>query len=738
MMKHLFAAFASTLFIGANMAANPPKAPVRPVTDTYHGVAVVDPYRYMEDLGNPDVQAWMKAQADHTRSVLDALPGRAALLARMLELLHATPNYVGWLRIVDDHYYTMRFTPGEQQRKLYVRGGANGSDRLLIDPEKRAGGETGLLEIQWYAPSPDNRYVAYSLAAAGSEAGVMHILDTTTGKDLPETADRADHARLAWRPDSDAFFHTRLRKTGSDEPATAKYQDAQVHLHRLGHPFEEDLPVFGRGVADAAIALAPSEEPILVTRPGSRWALAVTRPGDEPRVRVYAAPVASLGAGETTWRPIAPSYEDDVGGVALESEESVTGLALDGDTLYWLSRKNAPRGRILALDLAVADSTPRVVVDEGELPINRIAATDGALYWLVSDAGVNQLRRLAHAAGARTQTPSMPYPAHVGSIATGTKGDVVVISTSSWMHQPAYLGLDAKTGAFADNGMQAKGAFASADDVTADEVKATSWDGTRVPLSIIHRKGLKRDGSHIVDLSGYGAYGISQTPIYTPLDLALLERGMVLATCHVRGGGEYGEPWHEAGFQATKPNTWKDFIACAEYLVEHGYTRPSKLTGRSGSAGGVLIGRAIEERPDLFTAAIAEVPVTDLLRFETTANGVPNVAEFGSVKTRAGFDALRAMSPYANVVDGTRYPAMLVTTGINDPRVDAWMPAKLAARLQAATTSGKPVLLRVDYASGHRAASIEQAFDEMADVISFQLWQTGHPDFQPRQAAGND
>ena len=263
------------------------------------------------------------------------------------------------------------------------------------------------------------------------------------------------------------------------------------------------------------------------------------------------------------------------------------------------------------------------------------------------------------------------------------------------------------------------------------EVKVKSRDGTLVPLSIIYPKGLTRDGSHPTLLSGYGAYGVVQFAGYDPTEMAVYERGVVRAICHVRGGGEYGEEWHLAGKGPTKPNTWRDFIACAEYLIARGYTSPAHLAGEGGSAGGITIGRAIEERPDLFAAAIAEVPLADMLRFETTANGVPNVPEFGSTKTGDGFRALYAMSAYANIRDGVKYPAVLVTTGANDQRVASWGPAKLAARLQAATASGKPVLLRVDYQSGHGAAATSQWENEQTDTWSFLLWQLGDPAFQP-------
>jgi prolyl oligopeptidase len=272
-------------------------------------------------------------------------------------------------------------------------------------------------------------------------------------------------------------------------------------------------------------------------------------------------------------------------------------------------------------------------------------------------------------------------------------------------------------------------------DRVETEVDVKSHDGTLVPLSIVHAKGLKREGSHPCMLIGYGAYGVSERPFFERFELAWLERGGVLAVAHVRGGGEFGEEWHLAGKGATKPNTWRDFIACAEYLVAQGYTSPAHLTGEGGSAGGILIGRAITERPDLFGAAIIDVGLSDTLRAETTANGVPNIPEFGSTRTREGFDALLAMSSYDHVREGTAYPAVLITTGINDPRVDPWQPAKMAARLQAATTSGRPILLRVDWGAGHGSGSgMHELHESLADRFGFMLWQSGDPEFQPPRA----
>lgn len=715
-------------------ATVPPPAPVRPVVDDYYGTKVVDDYRYMEDLKDPRVVEWMKAQSEHTRATLDAIPGRAALRTRLDGLLRSVPRIVMGLQIVSDHYYTLQLPSGARQVKLYVRDGLHGDDRLLIDPEKLPGGEDGHLAIKAYTPSPDNHYVAYALAAGGSEQGVLRILDLRTGKDLRESNDLVD-SPASWRPDGRSFYYTQKQRLTPAMPATAKYENERVYLHRLGRSFDRDAAIVGRGVSDGVLSLTPRENPVVITAPGSSHAIALIFRGVDMRARAYAAPLASAHGPEAKWRPIAPAYADEFIGIDYDASETGN-VALHGDTLYWVSRKNAPRGRILALDLANPASQPVVAVELGDLPITSVVAGTDALYWRVSDAGINSVHRVGYAKGATPELLRLPYPANIRKIITDDRGNGVVLRASSWVRSTAYIGYDIHTGTIADTGLQPSGPADHPEDLIAREVKVKSWDGTPVPLSIVHRKDFPLDGKHPAILAGYGAYGISQDPDYNPVQGSIHEYNVLVATCHVRGGGELGEPWHLAGYQATKPNTWKDFIACAEWLIAHGYTSPGHLAGTGGSAGGILIGRAIEERPDLFAAAIVNVPVADTLRFETTANGVSNVAEFGSVKTEAGFRALYAMSPYANVREGVKYPAVLVTTGINDPRVDAWVPAKLAARLQASTASGKPVLLRVDYAGGHGpGSSIDQAIDGLADEFAFVLWQTGHPDFQPRSGS---
>ena len=732
----LLVLLASTAAVAAPTAKSPPPAPVHPVVDDYFGAKVVDNYRYMEDLKNPEVQKWMKAQADYTRATLDALPGRAALLKRITELEASQPARVEGLQIVAGRYYTLRTPAGSQSPKLYVRDGLNGKDRLLIDPERLSTDANTHLSIDGFRPSLDGRYVAYQLDAGGSFESVLHILDVNAGRDLPETADGSYGDAPYWRADDKSFFYSRWQKLAPGMPSTAKRENGRAYLHVLGHSFDNDRPIMGRGVRNAAITMAPVEIPEVVTLPGSNYAIAFVWQGTDPRFRVYAAQIDAIRAGAVAWRSVAGSYDDQFIGIDLNPQTQTLNFALRGDVLYWLSRKGAPRGQILKLDLAHAASKPEVVVPQGDLPISAVYAGRDAIFWRVSDAGVNSVHRLYFSLGTQPETLQLPYAADVSDVAADLQGDAAMIYASSWLRSAAYLSVDAKTGATTLTELQPAGPYDRPDDLAVEEVKVKSWDGTPVPLSIIHRKGIKLDGTNPTVIVGYGAYGLSISPRYEPENLAWYQH-VVFAFAHVRGGGELGEDWHQAGFQATKRNTWKDFIACAQYLVDHKYTDPHKLVADGASAGGIMIGRAIEERPDLFAAAIAEVPTADMLRFEITANGPNNVPEFGSVKTAAGFKSLYAMSPYAHVEDGVKYPAVMITTGINDPAVTPWIPAKFAARLQAATTSGKPVLLRVDYDAGHAGmdATRRQIEQNKADRLSFALWQTGDPDFQPASAA---
>jgi prolyl oligopeptidase len=325
----------------------------------------------------------------------------------------------------------------------------------------------------------------------------------------------------------------------------------------------------------------------------------------------------------------------------------------------------------------------------------------------------------------------LPFEGNVFAPITDPRESGALFNVQGWVQPARVLAYDPATGGSTDTGLIPPSTI-NTSAVEAREVFAVSYDGTRIPLSILYRKGLELDGARPTILIGYGSYGLSLEAHFTATNLAWLERGAVLAIAHVRGGGELGEGWHRAGQMATKINTILDFIACGEYLVDQHYTSPRYLAGEGGSAGGITVGGALTWRPDLFGVILDLVGVSDSLRSETEPNGPPNVSEFGSVKDVAGFHGLYAMAAYHHVRDGTAYPAVMFSTGANDPRVAPWQMAKMAARVQAASTSGRPVLLRVDYDAGHGIGSTtSQHEQELADLWAFTLWQMGDPQFQP-------
>jgi prolyl oligopeptidase len=717
-MKRIFAlallSFAA-VFATHNARAQdgPPKAPVREVTDTYFGQKVVDPYRWMEDSKSPEVAAWMKAQAEYARAYLDRLPMRQELLKRLSELSEAGVR-VSAVQHLGGMYFYYRLAPGENDRRLYLREGLGGAERLLIDPDKLSSAGKRY-SIDSYSPSFDGKYVCYTISVGGSENGEMRVVETATGRDLGERIDRARFGAGAWLPDGKSFLYNRLQKLADGAPPTELYQKSRVYWHVLGTDPEKDKAVFGYEV-NPDIKMEPTPLPFAFVPLGSKYVFAIVNSGVSPNSEVYFAPLDALSQTPIPWRKIA-SLDDEV-----------SNFDIHGDDLFLMTYKDTPRYKVTRISLASPDASKAATVfPAGEAVVTGLGTAKDALYVQTLDGGVGRLWRVDYKGGA-PQPVKTPYEgsAFIGWTDQETEG--LLFGLNSWTKSPAFFAYNPKTGAATDTKLVPP-IPVDMSGIEAETVRVKSYDGTLIPLVILHKRGLRRDGTNPTLLNGYGAYGIENTsPGFSPQRLAWLERGGVLALAGVRGGGEYGEEWHLAGKGKTKPNTWKDFIACAEYLVAQKYTSPEHLAGQGGSAGGILIGNSIAERPDLFAAAIDQVGDNNALRAETTSNGVPNIPEFGSTKTEEGFQALLAMDAYTKIKDGVKYPAVLLTTGINDPRVEPWMSAKMAARLQAASASGKPVLLRIDYDAGHGFGSTKKQQNELAaDIYAFLFQQLGTP-----------
>ncbi len=711
----------AALATGVLAADAPPVAPIREVVDDYHGTKIADPHRYMENLADPLVQAWIKGQAEYAQRVLSAIPGRDRLLDRIRELDAGAPYRISILRRWPngDLHYLKTLATGNLD-KLYFKDAKTGEERLLVDPEKMAEGGRHYA-LDFCTPSPDGRYVAYGVAAAGSEQTVLHILDTTTGKDLPDVIDRmeADYTHPCWLPDASGFVYSRRRQLPADAPATEGYKQTRGCLHLLGADPAKDPVVFAMNTSPA-VALAEVDFPSIVLTTGSRFAIGKIKHGDANELTLYSAPASSLREPQIPWKKI------------CDAKDEVEEFTVHGDDVYLMTAASAPRYRVARTPLDAPDfAKAQSVVPAGEAVITGIAAAKDALYVALLDNGVSKVGRVAFDAGAKLEMIALPTEASDGSpLAVHTDVDGAFVATASWTRGGRIYAYDPKTRALVDTNLKPRGKYDDVEGYESAEVLVPSHDGVKVPLSILYKKGIKLDGSHPTLVSGYGGYGMRSSAYFSPVRLAWLERGGVLGIAHVRGGGEYGKEWHMAGRQQTKPNTWKDFIACCEYLVQKGYTSTPKLAGLGGSAGGILIGRVITERPDLYAAAIIEVGCLDMLRFETTTNGVPNIPELGSTRTKEGFESLLRMSSYHQVKAGTKYPAVLLTHGINDPRVEPWMSAKMTARLQAASASGKPVLFRVDYDAGHGIGSTKkQRQEQTADMWAFLLWQMGEEGF---------
>ncbi|MFL6626640.1 MAG: prolyl oligopeptidase family serine peptidase [Vitreoscilla sp.] len=719
-LRTICAALAAASSLAQAATTAPPVAPVKAVTDSYFGTDVTDTYRYMEDLSSPDVQQWARAQAEHARATLDAIPGRAALLARIRELDDSVKERVQFVALAGGGlvFYEKRGAD-DNQLKLYVRQGWTGTERLLVDPDALAKADGVPHAIEFFQASNNGRYVAYALSAGGSEEAVIHVMDVATGKDVMAPIDRAHYSYVTWLPDDSGFFYMRLQALPKDAPETDKYKHASAYFHRMKGG-AADVAVVTAGT-DAHMKIAAAEMPVVMPVVGTAWTVAIPANGVENEIDLYAAPMARAVDPKLKWRRL------------FGRESQVTGFAIHGDDLYLLTHLNASRYKVIRTsvshpDLALAD----VVVAPGEEVVDRIAAAKDGLYIQSRDATVGKLYRLPYAKDAQPEPVRLPAAGAVRIVDSDLTRAGVVISIDSWTHDEAFYSVAGGGGAVTDTGLQVAGKFGAPGDLVAEEVKVKSHDGLEIPLSIVHRKDMKLDGSNPLILEAYGAYGVVDTPGYAPRELAWYELGGVYATCHVRGGGIYGENWHLAGKQLTKPNTWKDAIACGQWLVKNGYTSSAKMALDGGSAGGITVGRAVTERPDLFAVAVPEVGVLNAVRAETSANGVPNIPEFGSVKDKQQFNGLLEMDAFHHVQDGVKYPATLLTTGINDPRVPAWESMKMAARLQAASTSGKPVLLRIQYDGGHGIGSTKKQRQELAaDRWSFMLWQFGDARFQP-------
>ena len=662
-----------------------------PVTDTYHGVEVTDDYRWLEDASSAETLAWTKAQGQRTRAYFDGIAWRDELRGRVEQLLKAERTTYKRLARGGNTFFALKVQTPRQQPFLVALTDLDdaATERVVVDPDViDPSGETA---IDFFVPSPDGAHVAVSLSEHGTEDGSLYVYDTDSGKVVDEPIPHVNlmGGSVAWRHDGSGFWYTSCA-----DPAGFRQQ---VWFRELsGAPDHLDL---SGGFADERIA-----ENFLSASPDGRWVMDRVQKGDGGEWQVF---LRSQDAGGSWWQ------------VAAIRDKCVHAV-LGTDALYLLSRRDAPHGRVLRLPVTdgatVADA--REIVPVSELVIEDLAVTRDTIWVVDIDGGPQQVRRfdISGTPLAPAQIPPMSsVSSYVAPLAT-LGLDRVAWSCESYT-EPATWWVAADGEIPRPTALRTTTPVDLADYTVTREF-ATSRDGTRIPLTVISPPGAPRDGTAPTLLTAYGGYAISLVPRFDPELLLWLEQGGVYVVANIRGGGEFGEEWHQAGRLATKQNCFDDFMACASYLDSSRITSRDRMAIMGGSNGGLLMGAVLTQQPDIARAVVAAVPVMDSLRAETTTNGRFNTTEYGTVEDPEFFTVLHAYSPYHNVVDGADYPAVLLTAGENDTRVDAWHAKKMAARLQEATSSGAPVLLRMQ-SSGHLAGSLDQTIDETTDLHAF-------------------
>ena len=687
-------------------AADPvPPAPVaakRPVIDDYNGVKVTDDYRWLETFSDPEVRQWSSAQNARTRAYLDRLALRDSVRKRVSELYQGRSARFYALTARGGTLLAMESKPPKLQPFLVALRSAEdaASARTIVDPG--ALDSSGSTSIDFYVPSLDGALVAVCLSKGGSEDGSVAVFETATGKRLDDNIPRVNYptggGSVAWNADGTGFWYTRYPHAGERPEADLNFYQ-QVWFHRLGTPAGQDTYALGKEFPRIA-------EITLDTSDDGKFVLARMANGDGGEFLHYV-----LGAGGR-WRQV------------TRLSDKISEAAFDpGDSLVLLSRKDAPMGKLLELAApAFSLDQAKTVVSPGRSSIETFLPVASRLYISYMAGGPSRL--VAKEAG-KPETPIEILPVSaVYQLVRGPAGQLL-FQNASYVSPPAWYTYDPASARVRKTALS-ETSLADFSDAEVVRQTAVSKDGTRVPMSILRRKGTKLDGSNPVLLTGYGGYGVSVSPAFAVRTRLWLDRGGVFVEANLRGGAEFGEPWHEQGRLTAKQNVFDDFIACAEYLVKAKYTIPDKLAIEGWSNGGLLMGAALTQRPDLFRAVVSHVGIYDMLRVERFPNGAFNVTEFGTVKEADQFRALYAYSPYHRVKDGIDYPAVLFLTGDNDGRVDPMNSRKMTARLQAATHSGRPVFLRTSAGSGHGfGTALDEQIEQETDVFTFLFDQLG-------------
>src|SRR5271157_3190053 len=677
----------------------PPATKQQPVTDEYFGQKIVDPYRWLEDGSSPETQQWVSGQLAYTRSILDKLPGREKLRDHIEQLLEM--GNLGETEVGGEYYFHTRRDGKQNQPVLYVRKGVDGKDEALVDANQLS--KDGTIALDWWQVSHDGKYVAHGTSESGSEMSTLHVTETATHKLLPDVIERTRAASIAWKPDDSGFYYTRYPKKGDVAEGQEMY-NRHVFYHALGSEAAKDPLIFGEG-------RDPQDWPNIVLSNDGRWLSIMVAQG-WTKTEVYLKDLQANAAAMP---------------VATGKNFLYFAHPYNGD-LYILTNEDGPRYHVFKTPMTTpAREHWREIIPQSDAVLTSVDIIGGQVF--------ARYEKNAHSMLKRFTTDGKP----LGEIGLPTLGTIPDLggeydSTSAFY---LFTSFTVPTTIYRFDIQSAKSTLwdsvqtgFDASKYETKQVWYASKDGTRVPMFLVMRKGLKLTGHNPVLLTAYGGFNVSLTPEFSKTIFPWLDHYGIFAMANLRGGAEFGEDWHRAGMLDKKQNVFDDFIAAAEYLQKEGYTDRQHLAIRGGSNGGLLMGVAIAQRPDLFRAVICQVPLLDMLRYQNFQIAKLWIPEYGSSEDAKQFQWLYAYSPYHHVKPGGEYPAILFMTGDTDTRVDPMHAKKMAALLQAEAKNGeskdKPILLRIETKAGHgQGKPVTKQIEESTDMYSFLFWQLG-------------
>jgi prolyl oligopeptidase len=680
--------------------SGPPKTKVAAVEDTVQGHKIVDPYRYLENANDPDTKLYVEQELSYTRSLLDPLPGRANIKARLSQLLEI--GTVGAPQMGGKYYFHTRREGNQNQPVLYVREGLNNEDRILVDVNKLAA--DGTIALDWWYASDDGKYVAYGTSPSGSEISTLRVIETASGKLLPDSIERTRAASLAWKRNNSGFFYTRYPKKG-DVPEGQEVYHRRVFYHALGSDPAQDALIFGEGrEAEAWPNVNLSED--------GRWLLIDEEHG-WTKTELFLQDLTSKD----------PPVEITTG------KDFRYGADFFEGKLYITTNEDAPRYRVFVAEAAHPKRENwKEIIPQSDAVLQSAGVTGGKLLVQYEHNATSELKLFA-VDGKKVADITLPAIGNVFGVSGRFDRNEIFFGFQSFTVPPSIYRVD-----LADwkNTLWAKVDAPSIDSSAYDvqQVWYASKDGTKVPMFIVGKKGIEKNGKNPTLLTGYGGFNISLTPTFSRSMFLWMEHGGIYAVANLRGGAEFGEDWHRAGMLEKKQNVFDDFIAAGEFLIAQKYTDRDHLAIFGGSNGGLLMGAMITQRPDLFRAVVCAVPLLDMLRYQNFQIAKLWIPEYGSAEDAKQFEWLYAYSPYHHVKPGLEYPAILFMTGDTDTRVDPMHAKKMAALMQAEAKNGaskdKPILLRIETKAGHgQGKPVAKQIEESTDMYSFLFWQLG-------------